>query len=75
MFPFAWLDHGPLDVDGLDKCAEVFLWFARDGAPDPLGYFHGWGERWAYFGSAGDSYDAAIFYTYGAGEEGAAGVR
>jgi len=73
--PFLCFDHGPLEVEGVGKCEEVFIWFARPPrlserkhivatCPEPLRSFQ-WGDRFAYFGSPGDVYDGLVAETYG----------
>jgi hypothetical protein len=74
-FPFLFFGHGELDPESIDKCEEVSLWFERAptlserkrivaGCPPPLQAFS-WGDRFCYFGSPGDSYDALVAETWG----------
>ena len=74
-YPFLFPNHGPIDPECIGKCAELWMWFARDvtpaerkkieeRAPPPLSCFMGWDRRFAYFGSAGDSYDAEVIQHY-----------
>ncbi|MFO0561296.1 MAG: hypothetical protein U0269_24975 [Polyangiales bacterium] len=73
--PFLWINHGTPDLESVDKCAEVFLWFARpvaeseranimEGCPEPVSHVWGWGDSFCYFGSRGDSYDATVLWKY-----------
>lgn len=75
-YPFPWVYHGSISPDCLDKCEELFLWFARPltkkeiakiekNCPIPVADFMAWGDRWAYFGSPGDTYDTLVISTYG----------
>lgn len=74
-FPFLWINHGTPDLESVDKCTEVFLWFARPvaerereeimrGCPEPVAYVWGWGDSFCYFGSRGDSYDSTVLWKY-----------
>lgn len=75
-YPFLFPNHGPIDPECIDKCEELWMWFSRDvtkaerkkieeGAPRPLACFMAWDKRFAYFGSAGDSYDGEVIQAYG----------
>jgi len=75
-FPFLFFGHGEIDPEYMDKCEEVFVWFARPltkserarvvaACPPPLAEDWTWGDRFAYFGSAGDTYDWAAAMAYG----------
>jgi hypothetical protein len=75
-YPFLFLNHGPIDPEAIGKCEELWMWFSRDvtpaerkkiqkRAPAPLSCFLGWDRRFAYFGSAGDSYDGEVISKYG----------
>jgi hypothetical protein len=74
-YPFLFVNHGPLDVDCIDKCEEIFLWFTREvtpaerkrieaGCPEPISSFSHWDRTFCYFGSHGDVYDGAITMGY-----------
>lgn len=73
--PFLFINHGSLDPDCIDKCEEIFAWFARDvtkaererieaGAPSPLRCFWHWDRQFCYFGSEGDTYDSMVMADY-----------
>lgn len=74
-YPFLFVNHGVPDVDCVDKCEEVFLWFARPvapsereavmrGCPAPIAYVWHWDESFCYFGSDGDTYEATLLFGY-----------
>lgn len=80
-YPFLFIGHGKdVDLEAINKSEEVFAWFTRavtpreratiqDGAPSPLKSLFEWGECFAYFGSAGDTFDFEVGEKYGYNSE------
>ena len=78
-FPFTFFGHGEVDTDTKLKNAETFVVFERDpskaekkaiqdACPAPVAGMFTWGERFAYFGSAGDTFDFEVLEQFGGPE-------
>lgn len=75
-YSFLFLNHGEIDTHSVGKNEECYIWFSRplsdnereeivERCPPPLTGIFAWGDRFAYFGSGGDTYDFDILACYG----------
>ena len=75
-YPFPVFGHRATDLDAKLKNAETYVLFSRAptdaerlqikaSCPVPLARMWTWGERFAYFGSGGDTFDWEVLEVYG----------
>jgi hypothetical protein len=78
-FPFTFFRHGAVNLDAKLKNAETYVVFTRDptaaerlaiegSCPAPVAGMFTWGDRFAYFGSAGDTFDFEVLEQFGGPE-------
>jgi hypothetical protein len=73
--PFILFGHGAVDPDSVDKNAEAFVCFRRDttaeerraiqdACPAAISGLFVWSDRFAYFGSGGDTFDFDVIQEF-----------
>jgi hypothetical protein len=78
-FPFTFFRHGEVNLDTKLKNGETYVVFTRDptaaerlaiesACPPPIAGMFTWGDRFAYFGSAGDTFDFEVLEQFGGPE-------